>query len=101
MGKLMRNKLNKLVKEEKGQAFILVLIFLLVGGLIIAPLLGFMSTGLKVGQMHEEKMEGFYAADAGISFNLDEVPYSFTCPHCLHIGDFDFIHCRSCQRFII
>ena len=66
MGKMIRNELNKLVKEEKGQAFILVLILLLVGGLIIAPLLGFMSTGLLAGQMHEEKMEGLYAADAGV-----------------------------------
>ena len=66
MGKMMKTVLKKLVRDEEGQAFILVLIFLLVGGLIIAPLLGFMSTGLKVGQMHEEKMEGFYAADAGV-----------------------------------
>ncbi len=73
MGKMIKNELNKLVKEEKGQAFILVLILLLVGGLIIAPLLGFMSTGLLAGQMHEAKMEGFYAADAGIEDALYKI----------------------------
>ena len=63
----MKSMLNKsIIKDEKGQAFILVLILLLVGGLIIAPLLDYMSTGLKVGQMHEEKMEELYAADAGV-----------------------------------
>ncbi len=73
MGKMMKNVLNKLVRDEEGQAFILVLIFLLVGGLIIAPLLGFMGTGLKVGQMHEQKMEGLYAADAGVEDALYKI----------------------------
>lgn len=45
---------------------LLVLILLFVGGLIIAPLLAYMSTGLKAGQMYEEKMTSFYAADAGV-----------------------------------
>ncbi len=72
-GKMIRNELNKLVKEEKGQAFILVLILLLVGGLIIAPLLGFMSTGLLAGQMHEAKMDELYAADAGVEDALYKI----------------------------
>ena len=45
---------------------ILTMILVLVGGLIIVPLLGFMSTGLIVGQVFEKKMAGLYAADAGI-----------------------------------
>jgi len=61
------------VKDEEGQAFILVLIFLLVGGLIIAPLLTYMSTGLKVGQMHEKKMDELYAADAGVEDALYKI----------------------------
>jgi len=66
MGKLMKIELNKLVTDEKGQAFVLALILLVVGGLIIAPLLGFMSTGLIAGQVFEKKMDGLYAADAGV-----------------------------------
>ena len=62
----MKRTLNKLIRGEKGQALIIVLILLLLGGLIIAPLLGFMSTGLKAGQVFEVKMNGLYAADAGI-----------------------------------
>ncbi len=73
MSKMMKNILKKLVRDEEGQAFILVLIFLLVGGLIIAPLLGFMSTGLLAGQMHEEKMDELYAADAGIEDALYKI----------------------------
>ncbi len=73
MGKMMKNVLKKLVRDEEGQAFILVLIFLLVGGLITAPLLSYMSTGLKVGQMHEARMEGLYAADAGVEDALYKI----------------------------
>lgn len=54
------------LKNEKGQAFILVLILLLLGGLIIAPLLSYMSTGLKAGMMYENKMMELYAADSGV-----------------------------------
>jgi hypothetical protein len=54
------------MRSEKGQALVLVLILLLVGALIIAPLLAFMGTGLKAGHLHEVKMDELYAADAGI-----------------------------------
>jgi len=62
----MKRTLNKSIRDEKGQALILALILLLIGGLIIAPLLGYMSTGLIVGQVHEKRMNELYAADAGI-----------------------------------
>ena len=42
-----------MIRGERGAAFILVLILLLVGGLIIAPLLAFMGTGLKAGEVFE------------------------------------------------
>jgi len=58
--------LKEIHKKESGQALILVLILLLLGGLIIAPLMVFMSTGLKAGQIYEERMDEVYAADAGI-----------------------------------
>jgi len=58
--------LKKLHKKESGQAFILVLILLVLGGLIITPLLGFMSTGLLAGQANEKRMAEVYAADAGV-----------------------------------
>ena len=49
--------MNLLSKRESGQAFILVLILLLIGGLMLPPLLGFVSTGLKAGQLCEQKMD--------------------------------------------
>lgn len=58
--------LRKINRDEKGQAFILVLILLLLGGLIIAPLLTFMNTGVRAGQTHEENMNEVYAADTGV-----------------------------------
>ncbi len=58
--------MKQLVRNEKGQALIVVLGFLAIGGLVIAPLLTYMSTGLNAGQVHKEKMVGFYCADSGV-----------------------------------
>ncbi len=70
----MKKILNKLIKGERGQALILVLILLLVGGLIIAPLLGYMSTGLIVGkEVYEKRMAELYAADAGVEDALHKI----------------------------
>ena len=62
----MRTKLKGLIREEAGAALVLTLVLLLIGGLIIAPLLGHMGTGHTAGQVHEKRMDEFYAADAGI-----------------------------------
>jgi len=80
--------LKEIHKKESGQALILVVILLLLGGLIIAPLLGFMSTGLITGQVFEKKMGGLYAADAGVEDALWQLinnppasyPYSYSLP---------------------
>jgi hypothetical protein len=61
----MRETLKRLIRNEKGQAMILVLILLMIGGLVVTPALS-MSTALKAGQVYENKMYEFYAADAGI-----------------------------------
>lgn len=69
----MKNILSRLKMEEKGQAFILALILLAVGGLIIVPLLGFVGTGLLAGQLVEQKVDETYAADAGIEDALHKI----------------------------
>ena len=66
----MRRTLNEPRRNEKGQALVLVLCFLILGGLTIAPLLAYMSTGINAGQLHKEKMVGSYAADAGVELAL-------------------------------
>jgi len=72
--------LKKINKKESGQALILVLVLMLVGALIITPLLGFMSTGLMVGQVFEEKMDRLYAADAGVEDAIYNI-ITPTAPH--------------------
>jgi hypothetical protein len=62
----MKRMLNKLKRGEKGQALIIAMILMLLGSLIIAPMLAYMGSGLKVGKdVHEERMDELYAADAG------------------------------------
>jgi hypothetical protein len=71
---LMKRTFNKLIRGEKGQALLIVLVLMLVGGLIIAPLLSHIGTGLKTGkEVYEEKMYRLYAADAGIEDALWQV----------------------------
>jgi hypothetical protein len=71
----MKKVIGKLATNQSGQsALAIVLILLLLCGLVIGPLLAFMGTGLKAGQMHEEKTEGYYAADAGIEDAM-RMPY--------------------------
>jgi hypothetical protein len=53
-------------RAEKGNVLILVLILLVVGALILAPVLGLMSTGLISGQVYEKKTHEYYATDAGV-----------------------------------
>ena len=54
----MRTIIKGAIRDQKGAAVLtLVLILLVVGGLILTPLLGLMSTGLVSGQVYEEKMD--------------------------------------------
>jgi len=70
----MKRIWNKLTGDEKGQTLVLVLILMLLGGLIIAPLLAYISTGLEVGrEVYEEKMYGQYAADSGVEDALYKI----------------------------
>jgi hypothetical protein len=63
---IMKNVVKEAIRDEKGQVLILALILLVVGGLILTPLLGLMSTGLLAGQVYERKTDELYAADAGV-----------------------------------
>jgi hypothetical protein len=82
-------KLNKLLKGEKGQALMIVVLLMLVSALVIAPVLAHVSTGLKTGkEVYEERMLLFYAADSGIedglwqidNENLEEYEFYVTDP---------------------
>jgi hypothetical protein len=74
MGSMIKKIWHKFSQGgEKGQALILVLILLIVGALVIAPLMANIGTGLKAGEVHEEKANELYAADAGIEDGLWQV----------------------------
>jgi hypothetical protein len=62
----MKNIMKRLITDEKGQAMLLAVILLLVGGLIVASLLSFMGTGLLVNPVYEGRVAELYGADAGV-----------------------------------
>lgn len=57
---------QQIIRGEKGQALPIVLCFLLVGGLLIAPSLSYAATSLNAGEIVEENASGLYAADAAM-----------------------------------
>jgi hypothetical protein len=72
----MKIAVRRLIREEKGQALVLALVLLVIGGLVTAPLLDFMGTGLKVGkEVYENKMYETYAADAGVEDGLWQIKH--------------------------
>ncbi|MFO7773079.1 MAG: hypothetical protein R6V59_03960 [Dehalococcoidia bacterium] len=62
----MKTTVKEMLKSQTGKVLVLVLVLLVVGGLVLAPLLGLMSTGLASGQVYEKKAAELYAADAGV-----------------------------------
>ena len=62
----MKIAVKKLIRDEKGHAMVLTLIMLLIGGLVSAPLLDHMGTGIVTGEVYEVKTAELYAADAGV-----------------------------------
>ena len=66
----MKESVKRIIRDEKGHVMEMVLILLTVSGLIMAPLLGLMSTGLLAGQVYEMKTDELYAADAGVEYAI-------------------------------
>jgi hypothetical protein len=62
----VKNIVKKAIRDEKGAALILAIILLLVGGLIVAPLLAYMGTGILTGEVYDTRTAELYAADAGV-----------------------------------
>jgi hypothetical protein len=69
----MKTVLKRAIRDQKGAALTLVLVLLVLGGLILAPLLGLMSAGLVSGRVYENSMYVLYAADAGIDDGLWQI----------------------------
>ncbi|MGI2336680.1 MAG: hypothetical protein ACRKGH_08610 [Dehalogenimonas sp.] len=60
------NKCKFLIRKQQGQALILAMVMLAIGGLIIGPLVGLVTTSLNVGRNIEGQVTELYAADAGV-----------------------------------
>jgi hypothetical protein len=80
MKKYLKNIPSALAAGEKGQALILVLIFVLLGSLTVIPSLALMSTTLKTGVAYENKTNELYTADAGIENGLWRIKYDALGP---------------------
>jgi hypothetical protein len=86
----MNDVVKGLARGQKGQALLLAIILLLVSGLIAAPLLAHMGTGILTGEVYQTRTAELYAADAGvedavlkIQNQVDEVAYLY-CPASNH-----------------
>jgi hypothetical protein len=76
----MKAAVKGIISNEKGYILIAALILLVIGGLILTPLLGLMSTGLLAGKVYEKKMHEYYAADAGIEDALWKIQHNIEIP---------------------
>lgn len=83
----MKNILNELMRKEKGQALLITLGFLLIGGLVIVPTLGHMYTGLKATQVQEKRMNEYYAADAAVEDAIYKIISSYAPLQALDMGN--------------
>ena len=81
----MKKWLSVLKLGESGQAMLAVLALMVLGGFLVIPALNFASTSLKTTNMFEKKLDGLYAADAGVEDALwriqndtpTSLPYSY------------------------
>src|SRR4030042_3383538 len=75
MKKRLKISPARFIKEEAGQALILMLIFLVMGSLTLVPTLAYMRTALKTSTNYEHKTNAYYAADAGIEDAVWQIKY--------------------------
>jgi hypothetical protein len=63
---MMKAIMKRAIRDQRGQAMVLAVILLLVGGLIVSSLLAYMGNGLLNGRVYERRTAELYAADAGV-----------------------------------
>ncbi len=77
----MKKRLSEIRKGESGMILPIVLIMLIMGSFLTVPVLNYVATGIKAGEMVEKKVEGLYAAEAGVEDALwkirNDTPASF------------------------
>ncbi|MDD5702317.1 MAG: hypothetical protein PHU23_09750, partial [Dehalococcoidales bacterium] len=75
MHRILGRYLKNIHRCQGGQLLIMVLIMMVLGAFLITPLLAFMSTGLLVNRVYDDKTEVLYAADAGIEDATWKIQY--------------------------
>ena len=75
---------------QNGQILLLTLLLVLVSSLMLTPLLSYMGTGLKTGQVFEQKTERLYAADSGIDDGKWQIKYGHLETTCPTYSPYDF-----------
>jgi Tfp pilus assembly protein PilX len=89
----MKAIMKTVTRGQGGNVLVMVLILLVVGSLILAPLLGLMGTGVMAGEIYENKTDELYAADAGVEDAIwqiqNDVPdsYPYVYPEPLVVND--------------
>jgi hypothetical protein len=73
----MKINAKRPLRDERGQAMLLVLVLLLIGLVIITPVLKFMGTAITSGRVYEQKIDELYAADAGVEDALWHIRCDF------------------------
>jgi hypothetical protein len=71
----MKSAAKRALRDEKGQALLITLLFLVIGSLIITPTLNLMGAGIKGGHVYEQKIDEIYAADSGVEDAMWNIRY--------------------------
>lgn len=72
-----RRLLKVILHSQSGQALPMAMVLLIIGGLVIVPMLNFISGNMKAAQVIKEKVYDFYASDAGAEDGLWKVRYDY------------------------
>jgi hypothetical protein len=67
-------------KQQTGAALVIVLIMMALGGLMVVPLMNWMTSGTKTVQMYDNQNNLLYAADAGIQKGLWKITTYTSAP---------------------
>ncbi len=77
MFKKLKPVIGRIAANESGMVLQMVLGLFLLASLVILPLTGFVSTGLKSSPIYEDKKKEYYAADAGIQDAVLQIRYGY------------------------
>jgi|GEM_PF-5563252 len=76
MKMLITKQIDRFIREERGQVLGVAIIMVLLGGMLIPPVLEFITDATNLTIMYKEKALDIYSADAGIEHAMWEVKYN-------------------------